>query len=140
MLLMIKKEENSSILSNFWFGYTILLILTSGIAITLTYVKPEFLSGHFWTIQGFFGVISILSHVIANLGLKSREEFHTFYLGSMAVRFIFSLFFILFSMVYLSGNKITYVANFFILYILYASFEIYHLLRNLRADSKRNGN
>jgi hypothetical protein len=137
---MIKNVENRSFVSNFWFGYTILLILTSGIAILFTYVKPEYLSSHFWTIQGFFGVISILSHVIANLGLKSREEFHTYYLGSMAVRFIFSLFFILFSMVYLSGNKITYVANFFILYILYASFEIYHLLRNLRADSKRNGN
>ena len=139
MSLMIKKEENSSILSNFWFGYTILLILTSGIAITLTYVKPEIISNRFWIIQGFFALISILSHVVSNLGLKTREQFHTFYLGSMAVRFIFSLFFILFSIVYLSGNKITYVANFFILYILYASFEIYHLLRNLRADSKRNG-
>jgi hypothetical protein len=136
---MIKKEENNSILANFWFGYIILLILTSAIALTTTYVKPEFLSNHFWTIQGFFGVISILSHVISNLGLKSRDEFHTFYLGSMAVRFVFSLFFILLSLVYLSGNKITYVANFFILYIIYASFEIYHLLRNLRADSKRNG-
>jgi len=135
---MNKKEANSSIFSNFWFGYIILLILTSTAAIITMHLKPEFVSIHFWTIQGFFGVISILSHIIANLGIKSRNEFHTFYLGSMAVRFIFSLFFILFSLVYLSGNKITYVANFFILYILYASFEIYHLLRNLRADSKRN--
>jgi hypothetical protein len=135
---MNKKKANSSIFSNFWFGYIILLILTSTVEIITMHLKPEFVSTHFWTIQGFFGVISILSHIISNLGSKSRDEFHTFYLGSMALRFIFSLFFILFSLVYLSGNKITYVANFFILYILYASFEIYHLLRNLRADSKRN--
>lgn len=138
MSSMNRKEENSSIVSNFWFGYTIILILTSAVGLILSYIKPEFMSDYFWMIQGFFGVISILSHLISNLGLKSRDEFHTFYLGSMAVRFILSLFFILLSLVYLSGNKITYVANFFILYIIYASFEIYHLLRNLRADSKRN--
>jgi len=83
-------------------------------------------------------MISILSHLISQIGIKNNGEFHVFYLGSMAVRFILSLFFILLSLVYLSENKIIYAANFFILYITYASFEIYHLLRNLRADSQRN--
>ncbi len=136
---MNKKEENSSILSNFWFGYIFLVILTSAIALLVSQSKPVWINPYFWMIQGFFGVISILSHLISNMGLKSKEEFHTFYMGSMALRFILSIFFILLSLIYLSDNKITYVANFFILYIVYASFEIYHLLRNLRADSKRNG-
>jgi hypothetical protein len=136
---MNKKEEDNSILSNFWFGYIILVILTSATAIIVSYSQPKWINSYFWMIQGFFGVISILSHLVSQLGIKRKGEFHTFYMGSMAVRFILSIFFILFSLIYLSDNKITYVANFFILYIVYASFEIYHLLRNLRADSKRNG-
>jgi len=136
---MNKKEENSSIYSNFWFGYIILVILTSAIAIIVSHAQPKWINSYFWMIQGFFGVISILSHLVSQLGIKRKGEFHTFYMGSMAVRFILSIFFILLSLIYLSDNKITYVANFFILYIVYASFEIYHLLRNLRADSKRNG-
>ena len=136
---MNKKETGNSLISNFWFGYILLVILTSISAIIVSVTKPVWLNPYFWMIQGFFGVISILSHVISSMGIKKQGEFHTFYLGSMAVRFVLSIFFVLFSLVYLSGNKITYVANFFILYIVYASFEIYHLLRNLRADSKRNG-
>ena len=136
---MNKSEEDSNLLSNFWFGFLLIVLVTSVGAIILSKVHDKWVNSYFWTIQGFFCVISMLSHVVSSLGIKSRGEFHTYYLGSMAVRFILSLFFILFSLVYLSDNKITYVVNFLILYIIYASFEIYHLLRNLRADSKRNG-
>lgn len=116
------------------------MLLTSGAAFAIHLFKPDFIHPFFWIIQLFFGIISILSHLVSTLGVKNRGEFHVFYLGSMAVRFILSLFFILASVVFLKEQKILYVADFFILYIIYASFEIYHLLRNLRADSQRNGN
>lgn len=137
---MIRKEVNRTSFSNFWLGFIVLLIATSCLAIILQVFTKTLVHPYFWIIQFFFGIISILSHLVSNIGVKNKDEFHTFYLGSMAVRFILSLFFILASVVLLKDKKITYVANFFILYIIYASFEIYHLLRNLRADSQRNDN
>ena len=131
----MNKKEDSNLLSNFWVGFSLIVIATSIIAISISKVHENWVNTYFWTIQGFFCIISILSHLVSTLGIKSRDEFHTYYLGSMAVRFILSLFFILISLLYVADNKITYVLNFLILYIIYASFEIYHLLRNLRADS-----
>ena len=135
---MIKKEQNNRNQSNFWLGFILLVISTSTLALLIQHFSNKLIHPGFWIIQGFFWMISILSHLISQIGIKNSGEFHVFYLGSMAVRFILSLFFILLSLVYLSENKIIYAVNFFILYITYASFEIYHLLRNLRADSQRN--
>lgn len=137
---MIRKEQIKNPISNFWVGFVGLLIVTSGLAMILSQTSKELIHPYFWIIQSFFGIISILSHLVSTMGIKNQGEFHVFYMGSMAVRFVLSLFFILVSVVFLKEQRITYVVDFFILYILYASFEIYHLLRNLRADSQRNGN
>jgi len=136
---MTKKTKNNEV-SGFWAGFIVLVILTTGLAYLIQHISNKLINPNFWIIQCFFCIISVFSHLISSLGTKNKGEFHVFYLGSMAVRFVLSLFFILLSLLYLSDNKITYVANFFILYITYASFEIYHLLRNLRADSQRNDN
>lgn len=135
---MNKNGENKHSDRHFWIGFILLFLMTSGIAMVLKASSKPVIHPGFWIIQGFFVVISIASHLLASAGIRNRSEFHTFYLGSMSIRFLLSLFFIMISVFYLSGNHITYVANFFILYIVYASFEIYHLLRNLRADSEKN--
>ena len=135
---MTKNKENSTSDKSFWIGFILILLLTSGVAVLLQGSSKPLIHPGFWLIQGFFAVISVASHLLSSMGIKNRSEFHTFYLGSMSVRFLLSLFFILISLFYLPDNHITYVANFFILYIVYASFEIYHLSRNLRADSEKN--
>lgn len=92
-----------------------------------------------WVLQGYFFIISLISCSISSLGLKFKADFHLYYMGTMVIRFFFHLIFIFICFYLKVGNEIILVVNFFIFYLLYTSFEIYHLLRNLRPDLKSNG-
>src|SRR6185312_12765480 len=92
-----------------------------------------------WIIQFYFLVITLLTHFISSKGLKKITEFHIFYMASMGIRFLVSLFFIFVSLWFSEGGHIVFVVDFFILYFLYTSFEIYFLLTNLRPDLKNDG-
>jgi hypothetical protein len=55
----------------------------------------------------------------------------------MAVRFILSILFIFICLITATESPVVLAMNFFIIYLVYSWFEIYLLLRNLRADLKR---
>lgn len=89
-----------------------------------------------WKIHAAAVVIAILTHMVTAKGLKSKEDMHIFSMAGMGIRFFLSLIFIFIAVFVLKSEIVSFVIDFFILYLVYTSFEIYFLLRNLRPDSK----
>lgn len=90
----------------------------------------------YWYSSFFFFAVITVSHLIASQGLKSVQEFHMFYFTSMGMRFLLSLIYVFCFAFFKVEYKIGFVLNFMYLYLVYTSFEIYTLIRNLRHDFK----
>ncbi|MNW17406.1 hypothetical protein D3C71_2165850 [compost metagenome] len=58
-------------------------------------------------------------------------------MGSIALKMIFSMAFVLIYSLKGKENGFVFVLNFFSLYLLFSFFEIYCLLRNLRHQNKK---
>ncbi|MDF2454307.1 MAG: hypothetical protein K0R51_300 [Cytophagaceae bacterium] len=127
--------------NNFYYG--ILLILSLFYLAQLALVKlgkPEYVSSFFWWIQAYSVAIALLGHWITSKGLSKRNDFHLYFMGSMTIRMLAAMFFLLVFVLYLSENQKVFVINFIVAYFAYTGFEIYYLLTNLRPDSEKNGN
>ena len=91
----------------------------------------------FWLIFGFLAGITFIAYLVADMGIKRNPETGIMaIMGSIALKMIFSMAFVL---IYSLNNKekgMVFVLNFFSLYLLFSFFEIYALLRNLRHQNK----
>lgn len=126
--------------SKFYIGIILLFLLSSALIFSLQEIKPTFV--HYpstWISQILTFTLVLLSHFVARKGLKDKaRDFHIFYMGSLSIRFLLALIY-LFLIVYFYLDQGAIIAiNFFLLYFLYTSFEIYSLLANLRAENKRS--
>ena len=92
---------------------------------------------NFWIVFGFLAGITFIAYLVADMGIKRNPETGIMaIMGSIALKMIFSMAFVL---VYSLNNKekgMVFVLNFFSLYLLFSFFEIYALLRNLRHQNK----
>ncbi|MFI5451012.1 hypothetical protein ACHMWN_02555 [Pedobacter sp. UC225_61] len=116
--------------------YTLLLI---GIIVGLTYAFPNLnlLSNKFWLVFGFIAGITFIAYIVAYLGIKRNPETGVLaIMGSIAVKMLFSMAFVLIYSLNHKGKDLVFVFNFFSLYLLFTGFEIYGLLRNLRHQNK----
>lgn len=118
----------------FYLIFLLIFSIVSIAALALSHLAPQAIHPQFWWIQLFFFVVSLLAHALSEQGLRKVTDFHIFYMGSMVIRFLFSLFFILICLYLFEEKRVTFVLNFFALYLIYTSFENYYLFRNLRAD------
>lgn len=90
-----------------------------------------------WTIAAlaFFTGLTMLTYYIGNNALdKAQKTFTAAIYGSIGLRFIFSLFFIV---IYLIINEVkdrVFIAEFLLLYLFYTMFEIYYLVTKLRSE------
>lgn len=88
-----------------------------------------------WFALGFFFLLNLLVNFLSQTALKgSQKSFVTFVYGSTGIRFIFSIFFIV---IYLMVSDIMdkmVIGVFLFLYLLFTSFELYHLVAKLRAE------
>ena len=88
-----------------------------------------------WAALGFFMTLNLLIHFLSiNMLKSSQKSFLTFVYGSIAMRFIFSIFFVV---IYLMVNEVRdkiVIVNFLILYLLFTTFELYHLVAKLRTE------
>lgn len=125
--------------NRFWLEFIVFTLFIVGGIQLIQYWKSEWVSPLYWVILGFFSLISLITHMVSQIGIKNRQDFHFYYYVSMGIRFFISLFFIVLSAILIEVGRVPYVLNFFVIYILYTSFEIYHLIRNLRPDSERDG-
>jgi len=88
-----------------------------------------------WMALGFFFGLNLLTHFLSISMLKSSQKsFLTFMYGSIGLRFIFSIFFVV---IYLIVNEVRdriVIVNFLFLYLLFTTFELYHLVTKLRTE------
>ena len=99
---------------------------------------PTLIHPLIWVAQVYFCIAFGLTYLLSGFAIKKMpDQMHLFYMGSMAVRFLLSIMFIFISLLLIKANQVAFALNFFVLYLIYSWFEIYLLLRNLRADLKR---
>lgn len=130
----------NKIKNSFYTGIVVLVLLAFLLKYGLEMKgRADLISSYFWLIQCFVSVISLIAHLITEKGLKNTSDFHMYYMGSMTIRMLASLFFLLATVLYLTENQTVFAINFLITYFAYTGFEIYYLLTNLRPDSEKNG-
>jgi hypothetical protein len=114
-------------------------LLIAGIAIVLQNLEStaHLIHPKFWTLFGGLAIISLLVNFFNQLVLSQQAEDATkLFLATTVLRLLASLGFAA-VLIYLGiDNRITWVLNFFIVYIFYLVFEITSLVTNLRPRSR----
>ena len=126
-------------LQRFIFSYILYTLVLAGIAIALPHLFPtvKLLANKFWLVFGFLGCITFIAYVLAFIGIKRNPETGIMaIMGSIAIKMLFSMAFVLIYSLNNKGKDLVFVFNFFSLYLLFTFFEIYGLLRNLRHQNK----
>jgi hypothetical protein len=112
-------------------------VLISGIILVCQNFLPQIIHSSIW---GIFGFVVGLSYVVSAFALwlykKSPENFLQIKLLGMVIRILSSLGFIAILVVMGVENIILFIANFFILFLFYLTFDIYTFISNLRPISK----
>ncbi|TDQ06657.1 hypothetical protein ATK78_4316 [Pedobacter metabolipauper] len=109
------------------------------VAYLLSALFPDvtILAGKFWFVFAFLAGITFIAYVVADLGIKRNPETGIMaIMGSIALKMIFSMAFVLIYSLNTKEKGMVFVLNFFSLYLLFSFFEIYCLLRNLRHQNK----
>jgi hypothetical protein len=118
--------------------FIILLIVLTLVLYALKALHPKLVHPLIWINQVYFSIAFGLTYLLSGFAIKKMpDKMHLFYMGAMAVRFLLSIMFIFISLLLIGTNQVAFALNFFVLYLIYSWFEIYLLLRNLRADLKR---
>ena len=113
--------------------------LLAGIAIALPYIFPDvkLIATKFWLAFGFLSVLTLIAYILAFIGAKRNPETAIMaIMGSIVIKMLFSMGFVLIYSLNHKGNQMLFAFNFFSLYLLFTGFEIYGLLRNLRHQNK----
>lgn len=120
-------------------GFFLLVFITSALLFIISQTGPEGIAHPLWWVeQLYFLVIGSIAHLINRLGLKKyQDSLHLFYLGSLTIRLLTALIFITVLLVNVKYSRSALAFDFLGLYLLYSWFEIYFLLRNLRANLKK---
>jgi hypothetical protein len=115
------------------------MLIIGGIAYGLQYQfqDTKILAPKFWIVFGFLAGITFIAYVVADLGIKRNPETGIMaIMGSIALKMIFSMAFVLIYSLNTKEKGMVFVLDFFSLYLLFSFFEIYTLLRNLRHQNK----
>lgn len=126
-------------LSKFTLYYLLYVLVLGTIAWFLPTVFPgqTLLAPKFWLVFGYLGGITYIAYLMVFLGTKSNPETGIMaIMGSIALKMVFSMAFVLIYSLQHTGSGFVFVVNFFSLYLLFSFFEIYCLLRNLRHQNK----
>lgn len=127
-------------LTRFALSYFIYSIILAGIAVSLPFLFPGqlILVPKFWLVFGFLCGLTFIAYGVVDLGIKRNPEVGIMaIMGSIALKMVFSMAFVLIYSLKSKGNGFVFVLNFFSLYLLFTFFEIYCLLRNLRHQNKK---
>lgn len=126
-------------LSRFTLFYLLYCSILGTVAYLLSYIFTEntIIVRNFWVVFGFLAGITFIAYVVADLGIKRNPETGIMaIMGSIALKMIFSMAFVLIYSLKHKEKGMVFVLNFFSLYLLFSFFEIYSLLRNLRHQNK----
>ena len=126
-------------LTKFTFFYLFYCAVLAALAylLSVVFAGSVILVAKFWVVFGFLAGITFIAYVVADRGIKSNPEMGIMaIMGSIALKMVFSMAFVLIYSLNNKANGMIFVFNFFSLYLLFSFFEIYSLLRNLRHQNK----
>ena len=126
-------------LGRFALFYILYCAFIGGIALVLPVILPQYaiLAPKFWMMFGFLSGITFIAYSVAYLGIKHHPETGIMaIIGSIIVKMLFSMAFILIFSLKGVEKPVIFMLNFFSLYLLLTGFEISSLLRNLRHQNK----
>ena len=126
-------------LPKFTLYYLIYTLLLAGLAYALPQIFPQvnLLVKKFWLVFFFLGGLTYIAYLTAYFGIKMDPQAGIMaIMGSIVLKMIFSLAFVLIYSLNSQEKGIVFALNFFSLYLLFSFFEIYSLLRNLRHQNK----
>jgi hypothetical protein len=119
------------------------LILFTIILAILLYIAdhffiPSLIHAEIWVILGFFFALAIMGHRITQIAFqRNKDNVAIYYFVVMLIRLLISAVFIAIYLYKGIQDKMVFIGNFFILYLLYVAFEINSLLTNLRRNSRQ---
>lgn len=131
-------KNKLSLFTDNYYGMLLVIIFTMSI---LFYIASKtaisfLIYSEVWIVHSITVGIALLTHFVTSKGLKTKDDMHIFSMAGMGIRFLLSLLFIFIAVIVIQSQLVSFVVDFFILYLVYTSFEIYFILRNLRPDSK----
>ena len=118
--------------------YILFSILTVVAWLVADYYMPESWIDHgaYWGL-GFFTLITAISLWVGLNGLqKSDVKFVTHVNGAITIKLLGAMIFLIVFLLNFTENKLEFVVNFFIQYLLFTVFEISALLTTLRPQKK----
>jgi len=122
-------------LAKFTSIYFIFVGLLIGVVAVLPLLFPntQLFIDNFWVMFGFLAGITYIAYMLVDIGIKRDPEVGIMaIMGSIGVKMIFCMAFVLIYSIKAKGIGPVFLLNFFSLYLLFTAFEIYCLLRNLR--------
>lgn len=91
----------------------------------------------YWVIFGFLMIITIIAYITSMFGIKNAGENSVYIiLGSLIVKLLICMSLVAVYLLKFKVNSVVFVTEFFSLYFLFTSFEVYALLCNLRHQNK----
>ncbi len=123
----------------FYKGFAFIAIL---LALSIYFLQASgayarFLLPEIWGFYIFFTGLTLIAYQVSLAGLRKDAEISVwFVLGTITVKLLASMILALFYLHFNEVNPVVFLTNFFILYFVYTTFEIYSLLSNLRAQKK----
>ncbi len=128
------KSTGRQIIESLIFSVVVALII---LGLSQIEGADRFIHSGIWGIMIFSAVLGVIVAFIAGWGISSFDEQSrpNIFLGITALRMLLSMVFI--GIVLFTGidDRITWVADFFGVYLFYLVFEIVSILSNLRAIS-----
>ncbi len=101
-------------------------------------LSSQYRHPYWWLFLVFFVFLGYISKQILEHSQKdSQTKFSMYYLSTMIIRLLLSVLLISILLFRETDSKLFLVLNFLIIYLLYFVFEIYYLLANLQANSKK---
>lgn len=99
----------------------------------LLFPNAQLFVNNFWVMFGFLAGITYVAYTLVDIGIKRDPEVGIMaIMGSIAVKMLFCMGFVLIYSIKAKGIGSVFLLNFFSLYLLFSVFEVYCLLRNLR--------
>lgn len=126
--------------NRFYISLLIIAAVSSIVILILQFSGANHLvNPYVWFLQGYLIIVTGLTYLISSKGIKDNlMDFQNFVMASIGIRFFLSAIIIVLYIYFVKSDSISFLTNFFILYLLYTSFEIKSVLTNLRAHLKKD--
>ena len=117
-------------------SFTIILAIVIGLLQNLQHTIH--ISNLIWAALLYYFSLSYITFRITSSTVdKSNKTFITRTYSAIGIRLIFSIFPLIIYMFFYADIEVPFVISYFLLYLLFTSFEIYFLVITLRPDSKK---